>query len=206
MRVLQLDFADPTFPVSLVEKDEPTLPTGEWALCRVVRGGICGSDTLLFKTTAPNPLMARFVGIPMELGHEIGAIVEEPGADFPLPAGTLVAIDPVIACAARGIAPPCGSCSNGVPSCCEHLASRRLTPGFAIGYTNGLGAGWADLVTVHSSMAYPLPRGVPESASSLAEPLSVAVHGILSNPPPSEGYALVVGCGIVGLAALLIAL
>lgn len=197
-----MDFADPTFPVSLVEKDDPTLPTGEWALCRVVRGGICGSDTLLLEATSPNPLLARFVGLPMELGHEIGAVVEEPGADFPLPAGTRVAIDPVIACAARGITPPCGPCSKGTPSCCEHLASRRLTPGFALGYTNGLGAGWADLVTVHSSMAYPLPPGVPESASSLAEPLSVAVHGILSNPPPSEGYALVIGCGIVGLAAV----
>jgi L-iditol 2-dehydrogenase len=202
MRVLQIDFADPSFPLSLVEKDDPKLPSSEWALCRVIRGGICGSDTQLFENPTPNPLMTRFVGLPMEMGHEIGAVVEDPGADFPYPAGTRIAVDPVIACEARGIDPKCEQCSKGLPSCCTNLASRRFTPGFALGYTTGLGSGWSDVVAVHRSMAYPVPEEVPDAATSLAEPLSVSVHGVLGAPPDQGGYALVVGCGIIGITAI----
>lgn len=202
MRLLQLDFADPAFPLSLVEKDEPRLPSPEWALCRVVRGGICGSDLGVLKGAASSPLMVHYVGFPMEMGHEIGAVVEDPGADFPLGRGVRIAIDPVVACTARGIRSPCGYCASGAPSSCENLSSRTTTPGFAIGYTNGLGAGWAEMVAVHASMAYGVPDSVPDASMSLAEPLSVVIHGILKSPPPEEAQALVVGCGIIGLATV----
>ncbi len=202
MRLLQLDFKDPEFPISLVEKDEPKLPSPEWALCRVLRGGICGSDLALLKGRTSSPLMVHYVGFPMELGHEIGAVVEEPGADFPFGRGVRIAVDPVIACAARGIRPLCAYCASGNPSCCENLSSRVATPGFSLGYTNGLGSGWAELVAVHASMAHKIPDEVPDASSSLAEPLSVVIHGILNSPPPEDGQALVIGCGIIGLAAI----
>ncbi|MER3396316.1 MAG: hypothetical protein C4318_07365 [Acidimicrobiia bacterium] len=202
MRLLRLDFKDPSFPISLVEADNPPIPNSEWALCRVIRGGICGSDLGVLKGKTVSPLMANFVGFPMDMGHEIGAVVEDPGSDFPFKRGTRIAVDPVIGCAARGITPACPYCASGSPSCCENLSSRALTPGFALGYTNGLGGGWAEMVAVHSSMAYEVPQGVPDESTSLAEPLSVAVHGILGSPPPEDGQALVVGCGIIGLAAI----
>ncbi len=202
MKLLQLDFKDPQLPVSLVEKDEPRLPSGEWALCRVVRGGICGSDLGVLRGKGTGSLMVNYVGFPIEMGHEIGAVVEEPGPDFPFGRGVRIAVDPVVACAARGIKPVCRYCEAGNPSCCENLSSRTFTQGFAIGYTNGLGAGWAERLVVHSSQAYRVPDEVPDAATSLAEPLSVAVHGLLASPPPEEGQALVVGCGIIGLAAI----
>jgi L-iditol 2-dehydrogenase len=202
VKLLRLDFKDPGFPVSLVDVDEPQLPSPEWALCKVIRGGICGSDLGVVRGGGSSPLMLHYVGFPMELGHEIGAIVTEPGADFPFGRGVRIAVDPVLGCAPRGIRPLCGFCESGRPSCCENLSSKTMTPGFAIGYTNGLGSGWAEMVAVHSSMAYRVPDAVPDAATSLAEPMSVVIHGILDAPPPEESQALVIGCGIIGLFAI----
>ncbi|HEX4864763.1 MAG TPA: zinc-binding dehydrogenase, partial [Acidimicrobiales bacterium] len=75
--------------------------------------------------------------------------------------------------------------------------------GRAIGYRRGLGAGWAEQVVGHRSMLHRIPDAVPEKAASLHEPISIALHG-LSHYPPLEGAPiLIVGGGIIGLAALL---
>lgn len=203
MRVAQLDFADPEFPVSVVEKPSPELPGPRWARIRVTGGGICGSDLHLFKpTTGQTPMLMNYVAMPMELGHEISGIVLEAGPGFPVDSGERVAIDPVIGCEARGIEPLCPQCAAGAGASCHNLASRIVTPGFMLGYTNGLGAGWADEVVVHESMLHVVPDAVPDEAVVLHEPLSVVVHGLLRRPPRDGDQVLVVGAGIIGLCAV----
>ena len=204
MKAVRYDFADATFPASLAEVDEPTFPTGEWARVAVDVGGICGSDLHLFAPVLQgSPTLAGVAEFPFELGHEIAGTVVEVGDDCPVAVGTWVAIDPILPCLPRGIDPPCANCAKGWASSCLNFDSHVMTGGRSLGYTRGLGAGWAEQVLGHRSMLHPIPEGVPERAASLHEPVSIAIHG-LAHSPPEEGLpVLIVGGGIIGLTALL---
>jgi threonine dehydrogenase-like Zn-dependent dehydrogenase len=203
VRAVQFDMADPAFPASLVEVPEPELPDQSWARVAVDSGGICGSDLHLFAhSTGPSPTLMSLGSFPFLLGHEIAGRVIEAGRSCPQPVGTRVVINPCIACAARAIDPPCANCARGWTSSCLNLDSRVLTSGRSLGYTQGLGGGWADQVLAHASMLHPLPDTVPDHGASLHEPLSIACHGLLRAGPTDGEPALVVGAGIIGLAAL----
>jgi L-iditol 2-dehydrogenase len=204
MRAVRYDFADPSFPASLVEVDEPVLPTGEWVRLSVGVGGICGSDLHLFAPASEgSPTLRGIADFPFELGHEIAGTIIEVGDDCPFAAGTRVAIDPTIPCLPRGIDPPCANCSKGWASSCLNFDSHVMTGGRALGYTRGLGAGWAEQVLGHRSMLHSIPEGVPEKAAVLHEPLSIALHGLARHPPEAGAPILIVGGGIIGLTALL---
>jgi L-iditol 2-dehydrogenase len=203
VRAVQLDFADPSFPASLVEVEEPALPRGDWGRVEVVTGGICGSDLHLFShNTGPSPTLIGVGTLPLLLGHEIAGRVIEAGPDFPLPVGTRVAVDPCLPCLVRGIDPRCENCARGWTSCCLNLDSRVLTPGRTIGYTWGLGGGWGEQLVAHASMVHPVPDPVSDRAACLHEPVSICAHGLLRSPPEDGSPVLVVGAGIIGLAAV----
>jgi len=204
MRAVRYDFADPDFPASLVEVDDPVLPTGEWARVAVDVGGICGSDLHLFAPLVDgSPTLRGIADFPFELGHEIAGTVIEAGSDSPFAAGTRVAVDPIIPCLPRGIDPPCAHCARGWASSCLNFDSHVLTGGRALGFTRGLGAGWAEQVLGHASMLHAIPDGVPERVAGLHEPMSIALHGLAHRPPEEGAPVLIVGGGIIGLTALL---
>ncbi|MBA3654117.1 MAG: alcohol dehydrogenase catalytic domain-containing protein [Actinobacteria bacterium] len=202
MRVVQLDFADAAFPASLVDAPVPDLPGPDWVRVDVAAGGICGSDLHLFnQATGPAQSLSGFVVLPMDLGHEIAGHVVEAGPTSGIAEGTAVAVDPVIACEARGIKPMCRHCANGRVSACHNFGSRVLTRGMGLGFTAGLGSGWADAVVAHRSMIHPLPVDLPVQNAALHEPLSIAIHGLMRTPPDNGDPVLIVGAGIIGLCA-----
>lgn len=187
-----------------MDLDEPSLPTGEWARVAVGVGGICGSDLHLFAPASEgSPTLRGIADFPFELGHEIAGTVLEVGDDCPFAVGTRVAVDPIIPCLPRGIDPPCANCAKGWASGCLNFDSHVMTGGRAIGYTRGLGSGWAEQVLAHRSMLHPVPKGVPDKAASLHEPVSIALHGLGRHPPEKGAPILIVGGGIIGLSALL---
>jgi threonine dehydrogenase-like Zn-dependent dehydrogenase len=195
--------ADPAFPVSLVDLPEPELPAGDWARIAVATGGICGSDLHLFAhNTGPSPTLVSMGTMPFVLGHEISGRVVERGPDCAVEVGTRVAVDPCIPCRPRAIDPPCANCARGWTSSCLNLDSRVVSSGRTLGYTADLGGGWADQVLAHESMLHPLPESVSDRAASLHEPVSIACHGLLRSPPGVGDPVLVVGAGIIGLAAV----
>jgi L-iditol 2-dehydrogenase len=116
--------------------------------------------------------------------------------------GTRVALDPCIPCAPRAIEPPCANCARGWTSSCLNLDSHIVSGGRSLGYTANLGGGWAEQVLAHVSMLHPIPDAVPDRATSLYEPVSIASHGILRAPPNDADPVLIVGAGIIGLASL----
>jgi L-iditol 2-dehydrogenase len=203
MRAVQFDMADPAFPASLVELPEPELPGGAWARVAVTVGGICGSDLHLFAhNTGPSPtLMGMGGAFPFVLGHEIAGRVIEAGPECAVAVGTRVAIDPCIPCRPRGI-PLCENCARGWTSSCLQLDSRIVSGGRSLGFTQGLGGGWADQTLAHASMLHPIPDAVPDRGASLYEPVSIVCHGILRAPPPDGDPVLVVGAGVIGLATV----
>src|ERR1700730_506813 len=204
MQAIRYDLADADFPASLVEIPDPDLPSGEWARVAVTVGGICGSDLHLFSPSGGgSPTLVSIGTLPFLLGHEIAGSIIEVGPDCPWSVGSRVAVDPILPCLVRGIEPPCASCSRGWPSSCLELDSRVLTPGRSIGFTDGLGGGWAEQVIAHSSMLHEIPGGVPDRVASLHEPVSIALHGIGRRPPDEGSPILIVGGGVIGLAALI---
>jgi L-iditol 2-dehydrogenase len=203
MRAVVFDMADPEFPVSLADLPEPALPGPSWARVAVTTGGICGSDLHLFShNTGPSPTLAGVGTFPFVLGHETAGRVVEAGANCAVATGTRVAIDPCIPCLPRGIQPPCANCARGWTSSCLNLDSRVVSSGRSLGYTQDLGGGWGDFVVAHDSMLHPLPDAVPDRGASLYEPVSIACHGLLRAPPRDGDPVLIVGAGIIGLAAL----
>jgi threonine dehydrogenase-like Zn-dependent dehydrogenase len=204
MKAVRYDLADADFPASLVDVDEPAFPTGEWARVAVGAGGICGSDLHLFAPVVDgSPTLRGIAEFPFELGHEIAGTIVESGDDCPFAVGTRVAVDPIIPCLPRGIDPPCANCARGWASSCLRFDSQVMTGGRSLGYTRGLGAGWAEQVLAHPSMLHPIPEGVSDRSAVLHEPISIAVHGVAHHPPDEGAPILVVGGGIIGLTALL---
>lgn len=202
MRVARYDMADPKFPVSLVEVDDPLLPGPGWARVHVALGGICGSDVhVVYPDGSGSRIFGPFAAGPSEMGHEICGSITEAGPECPWPVGTTVAVDPTITCAARGLE-PCARCATGAYSVCARRSSRVVSPGFALGGTVGLGGGWGDAVLAHASQLHPLPDGVDERGGVLTEPLSIAVHAVLRRPPVDGAPVLVVGAGMIGLTAV----
>lgn len=205
VRAIRFDHADRSFPASFVELAEPELPGSAWARVGVTVGGICGSDLHLFHpTTGRAPAIVPWASgaFPFVLGHEIAGRVLEAGPECGVAVGTRVAVDPAIPCVARGIEPLCANCARGHASCCLNLDSRVVTPGMSLGYTQGLGGGWAEQVLAHASMLHPLPDAVPDRAASLHEPVSIAAHGLMRRPPRADDRVAIVGAGIIGLAAV----
>jgi threonine dehydrogenase-like Zn-dependent dehydrogenase len=204
MQAIRYDLADADFPASLVEIPDPDLPSGEWARVAVTVGGICGSDLHLFSPSGGgSPTLVSIGILPFLLGHEIAGRIIEVGPDCPWSVGSKVAVDPILPCLVRGIEPLCANCSRGWPSSCLELDSRVLTPGRSIGFTDGLGGGWAEQVMAHPSMLHEIPHGVPDRAASLHEPISIALHGLGRRPPDEGSPILIVGGGVIGLAALI---
>ncbi len=203
MRAIQFDMVDPAFPASLVDVPEPALPAGDWVRVAVTTGGICGSDLHLFAhNTGPSPTLMSTGSFPFLLGHEIAGRVIESGPGCSITVGTRVAVDPCIACAARGIDPPCPNCARGWTSSCLQLDSRIVSSGRSLGFTADLGGGWGEQVLAHQSMLHPIPEAVPDSIACLHEPVSIACHGLLRAPPTDGDPVLVVGAGIIGLASV----
>ena len=149
-------------------------------------GGICGSDLHLFAhNTGPSPtLMGMGGAFPFLLGHEIAGRVVEAGPECPVAIGTRVAVDPCIPCAARGIDPPCAGCAHadGRRRASTSTAGSSAA-GRTLGFTAGLGGGWAEQTLAHVSMLHPIPDAVPDRGASLHEPVSIACHGVLRAPP-----------------------
>ncbi len=196
--------ADSSFPAALEEVAEPALPNGEWSRIAVAYGGICGSDLHLFSPASEgSPTLVSFAAPPFVLGHEIVGTIIEVGADSPWSVGTRVAVDPTLPCLARGVDPPCVNCARGWTSSCLKLDTEVLTPGRSLGFTDGLGGGWAQQVLAHSSMLHAIPDEVSDRASVLHEPISIALHGMGRRPPDAGAPVLVVGGGVIGVTVLI---
>jgi L-iditol 2-dehydrogenase len=203
VRAVVFDMVDPEFPASLNELPEPELPGPSWARIQVTTGGICGSDLHLFAhNTGPSPTLASIGTFPFVLGHETAGRVVEAGPGCSIGPGTRVAIDPCIPCLPRAIDPLCANCARGWTSSCLNLDSGIVSSGRSLGYTADLGGGWADAVVAHDSMLHPMPDTIPDRGASLYEPVSIACHGLLRAAPADGDPVLIVGAGIIGLAAL----
>ncbi len=162
--------------LEVVELAPPEPGPGE-LLVRVVACGICGSDLSSYKR-------GLFTGVP---GHEVAGTVEAvgPGVEGWRP-GDPVALTPSAGCGT------CDQCRSGdYHRCIESLTgSGSVRPG-----------GYAELLVAPAGRLWRLPPGLSPEVACLAEPLSVALHGIGRLGSVRDHDAIVLGLGSIGLLA-----
>jgi threonine dehydrogenase-like Zn-dependent dehydrogenase len=186
-------------PLRLVNREEPRVPANGWGRVRPRLAGICGSDlaTIAGKTSF---YFSPLVSMPFVPGHEIvGELFDDVDG---LSAGTRIVLDPVLACAPRGL-DPCPSCSAGHTGRCDRVTGGHLSPGLQTGYCADTGGGWSGMLVAHRSQLHPIPDGMTDSRAVLVEPLACAIHAALRARPDAGASVLVVGAGTLGLFTLL---
>jgi threonine dehydrogenase-like Zn-dependent dehydrogenase len=166
---------------SEIREIEKPIPKPNEVLLKVEMVGFCGGDMNGFKGLFP---LQEYPNI---LGHEVGATIEEAGAEVPeiFKLGTKVTIYPYLACGT------CVACRKGRPNACKTnktMGVRR--PGAMTRY---ICTPWQDLFPSEKLSAREL---------ALAEPLTVGFHAVARGRVNSEDHVAVLGCGIVGLGAV----
>jgi threonine dehydrogenase-like Zn-dependent dehydrogenase len=169
---------------------DPEPPPG-WVAVEPVYSGICGSDVGVI-TGQASPYLAPLTGFPAVLGHEVAARRTDDG--------TPVAVDPSVACAARGL-PPCRACARGDDAGCERRADPGLGAGMLLGFHARLPGGWATRMWVPSAQLYPLATSLPLRRAVLAEPLAIVRRGVSQVNLQNASRTLVIGAGTLGLLA-----
>jgi len=150
-------------------------PAADEVLIEVCRCGICGSD--LHMTEDP----AFSISPGSILGHEYSGRVVECGSEVDrLRVGDHVAVAPLRGCG------QCVSCQLGEPAWCRAFSLQ--------------GGGFAQLATAKLHQCVVLPKGVGVAASALAEPLAVALHGVMRAGLQPGAKVLILGAGAIGLA------
>ena len=180
----------------------PALPNASWVRIATRLGGICGSDLNLVSLHV-SPSASPFSSFPFVIGHEnVGTVVEIGGRVTRVAVGDRVVANPLLACAARGIDPPCRHCAGGRPSRCEHFIDGAIAPGMLLGTTRGLGGSWGEHFVAHESQLHRVPAHVSDRSAVLVEPLACVVSPILEHGIADGSTVLVIGAGSMGLLAL----
>lgn len=187
--------AGPITPLRLVHRDPPRSPGDGWVRVRPRLAGICGSDlaTLSGHTSL---YFTPLVSMPFVPGHEVvGETLDDAEG---LPTGSRVVLDPLLACAARGL-DPCASCAADRRNRCDRITVGHVSPGLQTGFCADTGGGWSGQLVAHASQLHVLPDSLPDERAVLVEPLACAVHAARRAEPADDSSILVVGAGAVGL-------
>ncbi|MGH2771430.1 MAG: zinc-dependent alcohol dehydrogenase [Actinomycetota bacterium] len=191
--------AGPLSPLRLVDVSPRPLPGEGWVRVRPILAGICGSD--LNTLSARSSLyFSALVSMPFVPGHEVvGELLDDVGD---LARGQRVVLDPVLACAARGISPSCEPCQAGTIGLCDRVAAGHLKAGLQTGYCADTGGGWSQMMLAHRSQLHPVPDELPNAAAVMVEPMACALHAVRRATVPRDATVLIVGAGTVGLLVL----
>lgn len=198
-------YVGPLAPIRLREIPDPELPAQDWVTIRTDLCGVCGSDykQVFMNGTLDNP-MTSVISFPQVLGHEVVGHIDRVGSDVdPSRLGQRVLLNPWLSCVTRGL-PLCEWCEQGELAQCLNFTRGIITPGIHQGNSSQATGGFAAQVPAHESQCIPIPDEVSDEAAVLGDPFSVSLHAILHWPPPSNGTALVYGCGTLGLLAIAI--
>lgn len=166
----------------LAERPEPGAPAPGWAVIEVGHVGICGTDYHIYGGKHP------YLEYPRVMGHEVSGRVAAVGEGVSLAPGTLVVVNPYIACGT------CHACRKGKPNCCMNIKVLGV-------HTDGA---MCERVAVPADNLYPAGDLAPEQAA-MVEFLAIGAHGVRRSCAGAGATALVVGAGPIGLGAALFA-
>ncbi|NLF31081.1 MAG: alcohol dehydrogenase catalytic domain-containing protein [Planctomycetes bacterium] len=190
----------------LREVEPPSLPGDGWVLCRTRLGGICGSDLAMVRLAQPpDSLLQAFTSMPLIGGHEnVAQVVRTHSPADQAWIGRRVCVEPTLACAARGIEPPCRRCAAGEFGACESFGAAgqgrfSLPAGTSIGYNRVTGGAWGEYFAAHVSQLVEAPDALSDEQAILTDPLACSAHAVLRAELADVQAVAVLGGGILGL-------
>jgi threonine dehydrogenase-like Zn-dependent dehydrogenase len=190
-------------PLALAEVAEPPLPAPDWVRVRPRLCGICGSDLATIRA-AGSPYFSALTSFPFVLGHEVvGDVVETGPRVTRVARGDRVVLAPILACAVRGVEPPCAACRRGQPGNCESVTRGPLAAGIQTGFCRDTGGGMTNgSFVAHEAQLHRVPESIADEAAVLIEPWSCALHAVLRAGVPESGTVIVLGAGTMGLLTI----
>lgn len=161
-----------------IQKDPPLIQDG-YAILKVKRIGICGTDLHAYEGTQP------YFQYPRILGHELACEIVQVDATTGFEVGEKVTLIPYFHCG------DCIACRNGLHNCCTSINV------FGVHIDGGM----TELISVPVSA---LLHGGSLSFDELAlvEPLAIGAHGIRRSGVKPDEFVLVVGAGPIGLGVM----
>ena len=150
-------------------------------LLRLQYVGFCGSDLSTY--LGKNPM----VRMPVIPGHEVGAVIERVGADVPegLKPGMVVTVNPYTNCG------KCASCRNSRVNACQHNETLGVQRNGAM----------REYIVLPWEKVIPAGLLTPRTCA-LIEPMSVGFHAVSRAQVTDIDVVLVIGCGMVGMGAV----
>jgi threonine dehydrogenase-like Zn-dependent dehydrogenase len=126
------------------------------------------------------------------MGHEAAGIIAGVGPQVTeWRVGERVTFDSTVYCGG------CEHCRRGEVNLCHH----RRVLGVSCAEYSQPGA-FAEYVVVPERILYRLPEALSFEEAALVEPFTIAFHAVRRRPPQLNDSALIVGCGMIGLALL----
>ena len=174
--------------LQLVEQDAGEMGPGQ-VLVQVGMGGICGSDLHYFHHGGFGTVRIKR---PMILGHEVAGTVSAVASDVSrVKPGDRVAVNPSRPCSR------CKFCLEGLPNQC--LDMRFYGSAMRDPHVEGA---FRNLLVCDAVQCEVVAAGVPLELAALAEPFSVALHGVSRAGSLLGKRVLVSGCGPIGALSI----
>jgi len=170
------------FQISIQEVPRPVVPPRE-VLVKMVSAGICGSDLHFFDGSNP------YADYPHIYGHELSGTIEELGEGVTgVKIGEPVIVEPTVPCG------KCYACRRNKTNCCSNIK-------FISVQRDG---GFAQYVAVPANLVHRIPQGMSFDTAALAEPFTIGMHMINRAAPRSGETVTILGCGPIGLTAVIL--
>jgi threonine dehydrogenase-like Zn-dependent dehydrogenase len=179
-------------PIRMTDLAAPAPPDAHWQRIRPRLAGICGSD-LATLDGATSRFFEPIVSFPFVPGHEV--VADALGGEH---AGHRVVLEPVLACAARGLE-LCAACAAGDRGRCVNIGFGHLQPGLQTGYCADTGGGWSEELIAHDSQLHRVPEALSDDQAVLVEPCACAVHAVHRGTVRAGETVVVIGAGTLGL-------
>ena len=166
--------------MKVIDIAEPQMGDDE-VLLRMKYVGFCGSDLSTYR--GGNPM----VKMPVVPGHEVGAEIVSVGKNVPegLKPGMTVTVNPYTNCG------KCASCRNGRVNACQHNETLGVQRWGAM----------REYLTLPWEKVIPAGLLTPRTCA-LIEPMSVGFHAVSRAQVTDIDVVLVIGCGMVGMGAV----
>lgn len=155
------------------------VPSGNEALIKVIRAGVCGSDITVYKGKHMTAT------VPTVLSHEILGTIETlpEGYSGPFRLGQRVLMNPIISCGT------CSACRRGLPHVCENLKLLGI-------HVDG---GFAEYTKVAVDKLVAIDEDLPDEVAILGEPFAVGAHVMLNSQVQPGDKIFISGGATVGL-------
>jgi len=169
--------------IEIREIDVPKLLENE-VMLQPIRVGLCGSDISLYLGHRTPPYL------PFTIGHElVGRVMAVAPGVTGLSVGQRVIVEPNYTCG------NCRFCREGRGNICPNKKSMGVsTPGC-----------FAEYATAPAEFTWPVPDAISDADAATIEPLTVSLHALLQSGARLGDTVAVVGCGVVGLLLIHVA-